>query len=117
MQTSRLLLIAMTTTLAACSQSPQNAAPAKPAPKPVAAKPAPAPRANPLMSESTLPFHAPPFDKIKDSDYQPAIEAGMKQQLAEIDKIANDPSPPTFENTNERTPQPYIISSGRVIAA
>ncbi|HYX28017.1 MAG TPA: hypothetical protein VE863_05580, partial [Pyrinomonadaceae bacterium] len=54
---------------------------------------------NPLLSESTLPFHAPPFDKIKDSDYQPAIEEGMKDQLAEIDKIANDPAPPTFGNT------------------
>ena len=34
--------------------------------------------ANPFLSESTLPFHAPPFDKIKDSDYAPAIEEGMK---------------------------------------
>src|ERR1041385_1760469 len=57
--------------------------------------------ANPFMAESTLPFHAPPFDKIKDSDYQPAIEAGMKDQLAEIEKIANDPAPPTFANHRE----------------
>src|SRR2546423_7906875 len=57
--------------------------------------------ANPFFSESTLPFHAPPFDKIKDSDYQPAIEAGMKDQLAEIEKIANDPAPATFANTLE----------------
>jgi peptidyl-dipeptidase Dcp len=48
---------------------------------------------------SKLPFGAPPFDKIKDEDYQPAIEAGMAQQLAEIDKIANNPAAPTFENT------------------
>jgi len=32
---------------------------------------------NPFYAPSTLPFHAPPFDKIKDEDYQPAIEAGM----------------------------------------
>src|SRR3989440_10447056 len=57
--------------------------------------------ANPFFSESTLPFHAPPFDKIKDSDYQPAIEAGMKDQLAEIEKIANDPARATFANTLE----------------
>jgi peptidyl-dipeptidase Dcp len=57
--------------------------------------------ANPFLSESTLPFHAPPFDKIKDTDYQPAIEEGMKDQLAEIDKIANDPAAPTFANTLE----------------
>ena len=54
---------------------------------------------NPFYSPSTLPFQAPPFDKIKDSDYQPAIEAGMAQQLGEIEAIANDPAPPTFDNT------------------
>jgi peptidyl-dipeptidase Dcp len=56
---------------------------------------------NPFFNESNLPFHAPPFDKIKDGDYQPAIEAGMKDQLAEIEKIANDPTAPTFANTLE----------------
>jgi peptidyl-dipeptidase Dcp len=54
---------------------------------------------NPFYATSTLPFHAPPFDKIKDSDYQPAIEAGMAQQLEEIRAIADNPAPPTFENT------------------
>jgi peptidyl-dipeptidase Dcp len=54
---------------------------------------------NPFYAPSTLPFHAPPFDKIKDSDYQPAIEAGMAEQIQEIEAIANDPAPPTFENT------------------
>jgi len=58
-----------------------------------------APRTNPLLSVSTLPFHAPPFDKIKDSDYLPAIEAGIKRQLAEVGKIADNPAPPTFDNT------------------
>jgi peptidyl-dipeptidase Dcp len=55
--------------------------------------------ANPFYAASTLPFGAPPFDKIKDDDYQPAIEAGMAQQLDEVIKIANNPAPPTFENT------------------
>src|SRR5580765_679837 len=54
---------------------------------------------NPFYAESTLPFHAPPFDKIKDEDYQPAIEAGMAEQLSEINKIADNPAGPTFENT------------------
>jgi len=54
---------------------------------------------NPFYSESTLPFQAPPFDKIKDSDYQPAMEAGMVEGLKEIEAIANNPAPPTFENT------------------
>jgi peptidyl-dipeptidase Dcp len=54
---------------------------------------------NPFYAASTLPFGAPPFDKIKDADYQPAIEAGMAQELAEIGKIADNPAAPTFENT------------------
>ena len=54
---------------------------------------------NPFDAASPLPFQAPPFDKIKDSDYQPAIEAGMAQQRAEVRAIADNPAPPTFENT------------------
>ncbi len=54
---------------------------------------------NPFYAPSALPFGAPPFDRIRDSDYQPAIEAGMAQQLAEVQAIANDPAPPTFDNT------------------
>ncbi len=54
---------------------------------------------NPFYASSTLPFQAPPFDKIKDSDYQPAIDAGMTQQIAEVEAMANNPAPPTFENT------------------
>jgi peptidyl-dipeptidase Dcp len=54
---------------------------------------------NPFYAPSTLPFHAPPFDKIKDEDFQPAIEAGMAQQQTEILAIANNPEPPTFDNT------------------
>jgi peptidyl-dipeptidase Dcp len=54
---------------------------------------------NPFYAPSTLPFHAPPFDKIKDEDYQPAIEAGMAEELSEIQAIADNPAPPTFENT------------------
>jgi peptidyl-dipeptidase Dcp len=54
---------------------------------------------NPFYAPSTLPFHAPPFDRIKDSDYQPAIEAGMAEQEREMDAIANNPAPPSFQNT------------------
>jgi len=38
---------------------------------------------NPFYAPSTLPFHAPLFDKIKDADYQPAIEAGIAQKIEE----------------------------------
>jgi peptidyl-dipeptidase Dcp len=54
---------------------------------------------NPLLQPSALPFLAPPFDKIKDSDFRPAILEGMKRHLAEIDSIANSTEAPTFENT------------------
>jgi len=54
---------------------------------------------NPLLTKSTLPYEAPPFDKIKDADFQPALEQGMKEQITEVDSIANNPAAPTFENT------------------
>src|SRR5512135_2577968 len=56
---------------------------------------------NPFFQRSTLQYQAPPFDRIHDADYVPAIEEGMKRQIAEIDAIANDPAPPTFANTLE----------------
>ena len=58
-------------------------------------------RVNPLLTKSPLPFQAPPFDKIQVSDYQPAIEEGMKQQLAEVAAIAGNPEAPTIANTIE----------------
>ncbi|PPT79989.1 peptidyl-dipeptidase Dcp [Xanthomonas theicola] len=54
-----------------------------------------------MLSASTLPFQAPPFDRIKDADYLPAFEEGMKQHLAEIRKIADNAEPASFANTIE----------------
>jgi peptidyl-dipeptidase Dcp len=54
---------------------------------------------NPFYAASTLPFQAPPFDRIHDADYQPAIEAGIAQQRAEVEAIANNTAAPTFDNT------------------
>ncbi len=71
-----------------CSTSPAERTPA-----------APAPAANPFAEPSPLPLQAPQFDKIKDSDYQPALEEGMRQQIVEIEAIANNHAAPTFENT------------------
>ncbi len=56
-------------------------------------------QANPFFAESPLPLHYPQFDKIKDADFAPAFDAGMKQQLDEVEAIANNPAPPTFDNT------------------
>ncbi|WP_163932873.1 M3 family metallopeptidase [Paraferrimonas sp. SM1919] len=54
---------------------------------------------NPLFSASTLQYQAPRFDIIKESHFKPAILAGIKSQLAEIEKIADNPDVPTFDNT------------------
>jgi peptidyl-dipeptidase Dcp len=54
---------------------------------------------NPFASPSALPFGAPPFDRIHDTDYQPAIEEGMRRHLAEVDAIADQTAAPTFDNT------------------
>ncbi len=54
---------------------------------------------NPLATASPLVFQAPVFDKLKDSDYEPAIEAGMKKQLEEVRVISENKEPATFENT------------------
>jgi len=56
-------------------------------------------QANPFFAESPLPLHYPQFDKIKDADFAPAFDAGMAQQLQEVEAIANNPAAPTFENT------------------
>ena len=56
--------------------------------------------ANPLVAPWTGPYGGiPPFDKIKVSHFKPALEAAMAENLAELDKIANNPAAPTFENT------------------
>ncbi|MEO6960650.1 MAG: peptidyl-dipeptidase Dcp, partial [Puia sp.] len=54
---------------------------------------------NPFYSVSSLSYHAPAFDKIKNSDFEPALEAGMKQKLSDMKQIENSPDSPTFENT------------------
>jgi peptidyl-dipeptidase Dcp len=56
-------------------------------------------RPNPFAHASTLPFQAPDFRNIRDSDYQPAIEEGMRRQMAEVLAIANQGAAPTFDNT------------------
>ncbi len=62
--------------------------------------PAPAAAENPLLAEWTGPHGGvPAFDKMDLAALKPALEAAMAKNLAEIDAIANDPAPPTFENT------------------
>jgi len=54
---------------------------------------------NPFYTASALPFQAPPFDKIKDADYQPAIDEAIRLHNLEVQQIAGNPDAPTFENT------------------
>jgi peptidyl-dipeptidase Dcp len=91
-----MLSAAIALTLAACTPAPTKTEPA--AAQPVAAK-SEAPAPNPFLAPSTLQYQAPPFDKIKDADFKPAIDEGMAQQIAEVNKIADQADAPTFDNT------------------
>ncbi|WP_374361143.1 M3 family metallopeptidase [Pseudoduganella danionis] len=57
------------------------------------------PASNPFAKASTLPFGYPMFDQIKNEDYAPAFAEGMRINAAEIEAIANNPQPATFDNT------------------
>ena len=54
---------------------------------------------NPFFEEYQTPFQIPPFEKIEFSHYVPAFEAGMQEQLKDIDKITSNGETPSFENT------------------
>ncbi|GAA5169957.1 MULTISPECIES: M3 family metallopeptidase [Amycolatopsis] len=54
---------------------------------------------NPFASPSELPYGLPPFDRIADEHYAPAFEAGLAEHAAEVEAIAANPEPPTFDNT------------------
>ncbi len=56
-------------------------------------------RTNPFLTEWDTPYGIPPFDKIRTSDYIPAIKAGIEEQNAEIEAIVSNPDAPTFDNT------------------
>src|SRR5438552_3393193 len=86
---SRLFTLALGATLLGCNR----------ASTPASAGPAPFTSANPFASASPLLYQAPPFDRIHDADYQPAVEEGMRRQLAEVEGIASDTAAPSFDNT------------------
>jgi peptidyl-dipeptidase Dcp len=90
----RKLLLA-TAALVAISAAPAQGATRKPA----ATASATLPASNPFAKPSSLPLQTPDFSKIKDSDYLPALLAGMAEQKREVLAIANNPAPPTFNNT------------------
>ncbi|MDO5610083.1 MAG: M3 family metallopeptidase [Pseudomonadota bacterium] len=89
------LSLAIATTLGAAASSAVFAAnPAAPA-----ARSASAQAANPFFAKSPLELQYPQFDKIKDSDFGPAFDRGMAEQLKEVEAITSNPAAPSFENT------------------
>ena len=83
MATSRPLAIALSVVLLGCGR----------------AAPTPFTSDNPFATASALFDQAPPFDRIHARDFQPAIEEGMRQHLAEVALVAADTAAPTFANT------------------
>ena len=87
--------------LTACAtQTPATIPPPAPTPAPMESAPAEPVAANPLLEPWTGPHGGvPPFDKVELAHFQPALDQSMTMALQEIDRIANDPQPPTFDNT------------------
>ena len=86
------LALAIATALAGCATAPTPPQQTE-APMPATAY------SGPFAAPSPLDLNYPQFDKIADSDFAPAFDAGMAQELREVQAIADNPAPPTFENT------------------
>jgi len=90
---------ALTLLLGAALITPCGAAKPSPSSSPSPTKKPADMTANPFLTESTLPYKLPPFDKIKDEHFQPALEQGIAEEEKEADAIAKQTEKPTFENT------------------
>ena len=99
----KMLITILMAAIAAGCTSTRDTADTAATPEPQAeVVPAAAPvvEENPLLQPWVGPYGGvPPFDKVRVEDFKPALETAMAENLAEIDRIANDPAPPTFENT------------------
>jgi peptidyl-dipeptidase Dcp len=62
-------------------------------------------QANPLLTPSTLPYGVPRFDQIRSDDFRAALDQGMRDELADVERIADSEAPPTFVNTMEALEQ------------
>ena len=90
-----VLALASALTLAAPVYAEQTSTGSTPAAAATAALPA----SNPFAAPSTLPYRYPPFDKVRDEHFAPAFDAGMAEQLREVEAIAGSSEKPTFQNT------------------
>lgn len=93
----RYLLLTLGLVVVSCARGPSTSTTSSRGAAPVAGPHFSS--ANPFARPSSLQYQAPPFDRIRDADYQPAIEEGMRRQLKEIDSIAGQEAQPSFENT------------------
>jgi peptidyl-dipeptidase Dcp len=95
-----ILLIVALMTIAGCATQTDVSTTTTPQTSPIAQPVRPA--GNPLLEEWTGPYGGiPPFDRIEVAHFRPALEFAMAENLAEIERIANNPEPPTFQNTIE----------------
>ncbi|HEY7769074.1 M3 family metallopeptidase, partial [Longimicrobium sp.] len=93
---SRTAALVLATAAAGCATVQTN----ETIPEPAAQAAVPGAAGNPLLAEWTGPYGGvPPFHQVRVQDFEPALEAAMAQQMAEIDRIAANPAAPTFENT------------------
>ncbi|HEY0022818.1 MAG TPA: M3 family metallopeptidase [Longimicrobium sp.] len=93
---SRTAALVLATAAAGCATVQTNDT----APEPATSAAAPGAAGNPLLADWTGPYGGvPPFHQVRVQDFEPAMEAAMAQQMAEIDRIAANPAAPTFENT------------------
>ncbi len=106
LNTGSVVLLALT--MAACATKPDASAPQADRnsnatmtnPEPAPAPPAPVAPLNALLAKWSGPYGGvPPFDQVRVEDFVPALNAAMTENLVEIDRIANNPEPATFENT------------------
>lgn len=98
----KMIISALFTTclLSACTQpAPETSTSTSKQSEPAPVATTPAVEENPFFKASALQYQAPDFSKIKDEHFLPAFEEGMKQQLAEVKKIADSSEAPTFDNT------------------
>ncbi|CAK8738459.1 hypothetical protein SODG_002093 [Sodalis praecaptivus] len=70
---------------------------------------------NPFNQPSILDYQAPPFDIIRESDYAPAIDEGIRLSLLDVARIADDPAPPTFANTYQALEQSGKLLKGCLV--
>lgn len=107
---TRTAVLALAAAAAGCSAAQTAESPA-PVDEPVAAAAASAAQENPLLRAWGGPYGGvPPFDLVRVEHFKPALEAGMAESLAEIERIASNPAAPTFQNTLEA-----LEASGRTL--